>query len=103
VAEKFLCSSLFRRQVVQKLSDSEYLELQVALILQPELGDLIPDSGGCESCVGASRAVAKASAVVVRIIYYYWYSPASLIYFLVLYSKADRDDLSAEEKKAFAS
>ena len=37
---------VFTKQVVEKLSDSEYLELQAALVLQPELGDLIPNSGG---------------------------------------------------------
>ncbi len=39
-------TTLFTRQVVEKLTDSEYLELQAALILQPELGDLIPETGG---------------------------------------------------------
>ena len=63
-------TSLFTRQVVQKLTDSEYLELQAA-----------GKRGG------------------VRVIYY-WYAPASLVYLLLLYSKTDRDDLSAEEKKA---
>ena len=50
-------TSLFTRQVVQKLTDSEYLELQAALILQPELGDLIPDSGGLRKlrCGAATR------------------------------------------------
>jgi hypothetical protein len=92
-------TSLFTRQVVQKLTDFEYLELQAALILQPELGDLIPDSGGLRKLRWGEPRRGKGKRGGVRVIYY-WYAPASLVYFLLLYSKTDRDDLSADEKKA---
>jgi hypothetical protein len=32
-------TSLFTKQVIAKLTDAEYLELQAALMLQPDLGD----------------------------------------------------------------
>ncbi|HEX7681239.1 MAG TPA: hypothetical protein VF713_24090 [Thermoanaerobaculia bacterium] len=92
-------TSLFTRQVVQKLTDSEYLELQAALMLQPELGDLIPDSGGLRKLRWGEPRRGKGKRGGVRVIYY-WYAPASLVYLLLLYSKTDRDDLSAEERKA---
>jgi hypothetical protein len=92
-------TSLFTRQVVQKLDDSEYLELQAALVLQPELGDLIPDSGGLRKIRWSESRRGKGKRGGVRVIYY-WYAPGSLVYFLVMYSKADRDDLSADERKA---
>jgi hypothetical protein len=92
-------TSLFTRQVVEKLTDSEYLELQAALVLQPEVGDLIPDTGGLRKLRWGESRRGKGKRGGVRIIYY-WYAPASMIYFLVLYSKTDRDDLSTEEKKA---
>jgi hypothetical protein len=91
-------TSLFTRQVVAKLTDSEYLELQSALILQPELGDLIPDSGGLRKVRWAETRRGKGKRGGLRVIYY-WYPPGSLIYLLIMYSKSEREDLSAEEKK----
>ena len=91
-------TSLFTRQVVEKLTDSEYLELQAALVLEPELGDLIPQTGGLRKLRWRESRRGKGKRGGVRIIYY-WYEPKSLVYFLVMYSKTDRDDLSAEERK----
>src|SRR5436853_6569779 len=39
-------TALFTKQVVEKLEDTEYLKLQSALMMQPDLGDLIPSRGG---------------------------------------------------------
>ena len=89
---------LFTKQVVEKLTDSEYRELQDALMLQPEFGDLIPETGGLRKVRWAESSRGKGKRGGLRIIYY-WYAPRSLIYLLVMYSKSDRDDLSAEEKK----
>jgi len=63
-------TSLFTRQVVQKLTDSEYLELQAALVLQPELGDLIPDSGGLRKLRWGESRRGKGKRGGVRVIYY---------------------------------
>ena len=89
----------FTKQVVQKLDDSEYLELQSALILQPDLGDLIPESGGLRKLRWAESRRGKGKRGGVRVIYY-WYAPNELIYFLLMYSKGEQDDLSPAEKKA---
>jgi mRNA-degrading endonuclease RelE of RelBE toxin-antitoxin system len=90
---------LFTKQVVQKLDDSEYLELQSALILRPDLGDLIPESGGLRKLRWVESRRGKGKRGGVRVIYY-WYAPDELIYFLLMYSKGEQDDLSAAEKKA---
>lgn len=90
---------VFTKQVVEKLSDSEYLELQAALVLQPELGDLIPNSGGLRKLRWVESRRGRGKRGGVRVIYY-WYSPQELIYLLLLYSKGEKDDLSAEEKRA---
>lgn len=91
-------TTLFTRQVVEKLADSDYLELQAALILQPELGDLIPETGGLRKVRWAETRRGKGKRGGLRVIYY-WYPAEALIYLLVIYSKSERDDLSAEEKK----
>ena len=92
-------TTLFTKQVVEKLSDSEYLELQSALILQPDLGDLMPDSGGLRKLRWVESRRGKGKRGGVRVIYY-WYAPQRLIYFLLMYSKGEQDDLSVGEKKA---
>ena len=67
-------------------------------MLQPEFGDLIPETGGLRKIRWAESGRGKGKRGGLRIIYY-WYARRSLIYLLVMYSKSDRDDLSAEEKK----
>ena len=38
----------------------------------------------------------------IRVIYY-WYKPSSLFYMLLAYSKAEKDDLSANEKRVLCN
>lgn len=65
---------------------------------QPELGDLIPGTGGLRKVRWAEAGRGKGKRGGLRVIYY-WYAPLTLIYLLGMYSKTDRDDLSPEEKK----
>jgi mRNA-degrading endonuclease RelE of RelBE toxin-antitoxin system len=83
---------------VERLTDAEYRELQTALILQPELGDLIPNTGGIRKLRWSETGRGKGKRGGVRVIYY-WYTAGSLIYFLHIYSKSEQD-LSDDEKKA---
>lgn len=92
-------TSLFTRRVVERLSDAEYLELQAALILQPELGELIPNTGGIRKVRWRETGRGKGKRGGVRVIYY-WHTAGSLIYFLHIYSKSEQADLSEDEKKA---
>ncbi len=92
-------TSLFTRRLVERLTDAEYLELQAALILQPELGDLIPNTGGIRKLRWRETGRGKGKRGGVRVIYY-WYAAGSLIYFLHIYSKSEQADLSGDEKKA---
>jgi mRNA-degrading endonuclease RelE of RelBE toxin-antitoxin system len=91
-------TTLFTKQVVEKLTDSDYRELQAALMLRPELGDLIPETGGLRKVRWADASRGKGKRGGLRVIYY-WYAPLTLIYLLIMYTKSDRDDLSPEEKK----
>jgi len=91
-------TSLFTRRLVKRLTDAEYLELQTALILQPELGDLIPNTGGIRKLRWSETGRGKGKRGGVRIIYY-WFTAGSLIYFLHIYSKSEQADLSDDEKK----
>lgn len=89
---------LFTRRIVEILDDTEYAELQAALVVRPELGRLIPDTGGLRKVRWAESQRGKGKRGGVRIIYY-WHREGALIYMLLAYSKGERDDLSPHEKR----
>lgn len=43
---KFIETPLFTKEVQALLEDDEYKSLQIALLLRPEQGSIIPGSGG---------------------------------------------------------
>lgn len=90
---------MFTRQVVALMADTEYSKLQAALVLQPALGDLIPGTGGLRKIRWVEKARGRGKRGGVRVIYY-WYRSDAIIYLLLAYSKTERDDLSAEQKRA---
>lgn len=91
----------FTRAVTTLLSDDEYAELQGALIVDPEAGDVIKETGGLRKLRWSQARRSKGKRGGVRVIYY-WYATGSLIYMLLIYSKDERDDLSAGQKSALA-
>lgn len=95
---RFVETSIFTEDIVQILADSEYAELQAALILQPDLGELIPGTGGLRKMRWASPSQGRGKRGGIRIIYY-WYVSDSLIYLLMVYPKSKREDLSAQQKQ----
>ena len=80
------------------MADAEYSRLQAALVLQPELGDLIPGTGGLRKIRWTEEARGSGKRGGVRVIYY-WHRTDALIYMLLAYSKRERDDLSTEQKR----
>lgn len=92
---------MFTRAIAALLSDDEYAELQGALIVDPEAGDVIKDTGGLRKIRWSQQRRGKGKRGGVRVIYY-WYTAGSSIYMLLAYSKDERDDLSAAQKKVLA-
>ncbi|MFZ2491633.1 MAG: hypothetical protein WA208_09125 [Thermoanaerobaculia bacterium] len=95
---KFMETPVFTRQIVEIMGDSEYGRLQVALALQPEVGDLIPGTGGIRKVRWSEEARGRGKRGGVRVIYY-WIRPDEVIYLLLAYSKTERDDLTPEQKR----
>jgi len=57
----FVETKLFTKLVQEYLSDDEYAGLQQSLIVNPEVGDVIPGSGGVRKLRwGVSRAAVSA-------------------------------------------
>ncbi len=88
---------VFTKQVVNLLTDEEYVELQVALIMRPEAGRVIPGSGGLRKVRWQAKGHGKRGGI--RVIYY-WAVSRSRILLLYMYAKGEQDDLSPDQLKA---
>jgi mRNA-degrading endonuclease RelE of RelBE toxin-antitoxin system len=92
----FLETSLFSKRIRDLISDEEYRILQTALLAKPDLGVMIPRSGGIRKVRWAASGRGKRGGA--RVIYY-WYRPGDLIYMLLAYPKSEQDDLTPEQAK----
>jgi hypothetical protein len=95
---RFVETPIFTEEIVRILTDSEYAELQAALILQPDLGEVIPGTGGLRKMRWGLQAQGRGKRGGIRVIYY-WYMSQALIYLLMVYPKSKREDLSDRQKK----
>jgi mRNA-degrading endonuclease RelE of RelBE toxin-antitoxin system len=66
---QFIETSIFTRQVTSLLTDDEYSQLQVALFTHPEMGSIIPRSGGLRKVRWSMSGRGKRGGV--RAIYYW--------------------------------
>lgn len=89
-------TSIFTRQVQALLSDDDYRELQLALILHPDSGAIIPGSGGLRKIRWSMQGRGKRGGV--RVIYY-WIDARNKILMLFMYAKNDQEDLTPEQLK----
>lgn len=92
----FVETTLFSRLLGSYLSDDEYRQLQNHLIERPEAGPVIRNSGGVRKV--RWRAGGKGKSGGIRVIYY-WKKANEQTFFLTLYGKGEKDDLSAADLK----
>ena len=93
---KFIETPVFTKDVRDLLSDEEYRGLQLALLLRPEQGSVIPGSGGLRKIRWKLKGRGKRGGI--RVIYY-WITSENTIYMLLLYEKSDQEDLTPEQAK----
>ena len=86
----FVETPLFTRLVGDYLTDQEYAALQIALARNPELGDVIPGSGGVRKVRWRVHGRGKRGGV--RVIYLVR-SRRGLIWMLTIYAKNVREDI----------
>jgi len=91
---KFIETPLFTKKVQALLEDDEYKSLQIALLLRPEQGSIIPGSGGLRKVRWARKRMGKRGGI--RLIYY-WDKKTESFYMLLIYSKSKKDDLSQDQ------
>src|ERR1700720_2673156 len=89
----------FTRNVANYLDDDVYRELQNELTNNPELGDLMPGTGGFRKLRWPDKRRGKGRRGGLRIIYYYFPSDQQ-IWLMTLYDKNEASDLTSKEKKA---
>ena len=89
-------TSVFSRQVQSLLSDEEYRELQMTLVINPSKGDLIPGSGRLRKVRWVSHGIGKRGGS--RIIYY-WAPQQDQIMMLMIYGKSEQDNLTQAQLK----
>ena len=89
-------TSIFTRQVNELLTDDEYHQLQMALLLNPCLGPLISGGGGLRKVRLSLRSHGKRGGT--RAIYY-WAVNEKKILMLFLYAKNKQSDLTPDQLK----
>ncbi|MBZ5645199.1 MAG: toxin [Acidobacteriia bacterium] len=99
---EFIEAPAFTRYVSQYLADEEYRQLQSQLAANPEIGDLMPGTGGFRKLRWANPRRGKGRRGGLRIIYYYFLSDQQ-IWLMSLYDKNEVSDLSPGAKKALKS
>lgn len=91
---EFIETPIFTSQVEELLSDDEYRGLQLALVLRPEQGSVIPGGGGLRKMRWTLRGKGKRGGV--RVVYY-WIAAEDQFYMLFAYPKTRQSDLSKDQ------
>ena len=78
------------------LDDERYRQLQVALMLRPGQGPIIPGSGGLRKVRWAAAGAGKRGGL--RVIYY-WAPVERAFYMLYAYTKSEQGDLTPAQTR----
>jgi hypothetical protein len=96
---EFIEAPPFTRHLPDYLNDDDYRQLQDRLGANPEVGDLMPGTGGFRKARWADVRRGKGRRGGLRIIYYHFRADYQ-IWLMTLYDKDEASDLIASEKKA---
>jgi hypothetical protein len=95
---EFIEAPAFSRRLGEYLLEDEYHAFQTELASNPQLGDLMPGTGGFRKVRWADSRRGKGRRGGLRIIYYYFLSDQQ-IWLMTLFDKDEATDLTAKEKK----
>jgi len=90
----FIETPVFTRTIRRVMTGEEYRQLQSALVVRPEIGDVIQGSGGLRKLRWKISGRGKRAGA--RVIYY-WAVALNEIYMLLAYVKAEQEDLTREQ------
>jgi hypothetical protein len=87
---------IFTKVIQSLMSEDDYRKLQSALVIRPDMGDLISGSGGLRKL--RWRLPGRGKRGGVRVIYY-WAASREEIWMLLAFVKAKKEDLSPQQLK----
>jgi len=87
---------LFLRQSNDIWSDEERAEFVDFIAGRPEDGDIVQDTGGVRKIRWKRQGAGKRGGV--RVLYFY-YNEGAPLFLLMIYTKAERKDISPEGKR----
>lgn len=99
---EFIEAPAFTRYVSNYLNDDEYRRLQNELAVKPEVGAVMPGTGGSRKLRWADPKRGKGRRGGLRVIYFYFASDQQ-VWLVTLYGKNEASDLSPKEKKELKS
>jgi len=89
----------FERLRATYLNDAAYRELQLALMANPEAGDVIEGTGGLRKLRRPDPRRGKGTRGGLRVIYYWW-AGGDQFWLFTVYDKDEADDLTPQQRKA---
>lgn len=95
---EFIEAPAFTRYLSSYLNEDDYRKLQTRLGANPDLGHLMPGTGGFRKLRWADARRGKGRRGGLRIIYYHFPSE-SQIWLMTVYDKNEAADLTPAEKK----
>lgn len=87
---------IFTKRIQELITDDEYRLLQTHLVNRPDVGKIIPGSGGLRKLRWSAGGHGKRGGI--RSIYY-WFVSQDIILLLYAYPKSEQDDLTQEQLK----
>jgi hypothetical protein len=90
----------FQRLADRLWDNDERNELIDFIARNPESGDIIPGTSGVRKLRWQRRGMGKRGGA--RVVYFY-HAPSMPLFLLLAYAKAERDDMTAAEKRQVAS
>ena len=98
----FLETPIFTRNQIKYMDASEYEALRIALVDNPERGDVITNTGGFRKLQWLNYQWRKSQHGGLRIIYYHLAEEKAqeqFIFFITLYDNKESADLTSEQKE----
>ena len=96
---RFVETPIFTRELRNLLEDEEYRTLQLALLLRPEQGLVIPGTSGLRKLRWGLKGKGKRGGC--RLIYY-WDKRQEAFYMLLVYPKSKQEDVTPEQIKVLS-
>ena len=88
----------YHQKAARLLSERERAGIRRSLAENPDAHDVVPGLGGIRKARWGQESRNKGKRGGVRVIYFYALSAGAVV-LIDVYSKADKEDLNAEDKK----